>query len=410
MQETNREEIDKINRLMDLKDDISWAEERDSQNHVPPNDMKYMVDNCIELDEKGDLLVRVGALGGSPTARIREALVDLDNQHLAEFDAMIAARSQMNFSVDNMRIEADDTPGSIHSVKSPSSVVDHERPFSLEIEKPSLSIVNELDVPSQAEIKQNAPPHISVISRLADQRMEPDKKVAKALVGIYKDFQRTLTPGRANQVAYAVARHDPSGMESYRMSRIDGAPVEDIKAALKLENASSPYLAAMEPSTFGQAKSNHAIAQAEKPGFLSRLGGWISERKEQLSDSVSSLVGKVTAWARDNAIMLPSQATRVTIDTGDKLLIADGKITASLQHGSSPLEGWAFQKACRDAIESTGMNLKSVHVAEADLMKEGWSAHELVSAGKDHRVLPDLLTKGSEREASQDRWESPVLA
>lgn len=74
MQETEREEINKINRLMDLRDDISWAEERDSQNHVPPNDMKYMVDNCIELDEKGDLLVRVGALGGSPTARIREAL------------------------------------------------------------------------------------------------------------------------------------------------------------------------------------------------------------------------------------------------------------------------------------------------------------------------------------------------
>lgn len=47
MQETNQEEIKKLNRYLNLGYDIWPAEERDSQSYVPPNDMKYMVDNCI---------------------------------------------------------------------------------------------------------------------------------------------------------------------------------------------------------------------------------------------------------------------------------------------------------------------------------------------------------------------------
>lgn len=320
------DEIDKINRLTDLHFEAWRAEQRNDSGHVHPDDMRHLVNECVELDTKGELLLRVGSLGGAPTARIKEALENINSPYLDQFNKMVEDRlkstSDLISSVKEMKIEGDGNPSPIKSQKPIAHAtwniqdigIPAARNYTIENVADSAPVKRATEqlgkrpdstldtfIPSPRQVVKT-PVHISAINRLSDENVKPDTRVAKALVEIYKDYQPSLPQEYGDKVANAVAHHDPSGRSSYALSQIEGAPVNKIKEALEQRNSSSPYIEAISSMAFCKARSAHQEERKENPGLIGRLSNWIGEKKDQLSEQAINLREKVGEWMTGNKI------------------------------------------------------------------------------------------------------------
>lgn len=320
------DEINKINRLTDLHFNVWAAEQRNDSGRVHPDDMRHLVNECIELDTKGELLLRVGSLGGAPTARIKESLENINSPYLDQFNKMVEDRlkstSDLISSVKEMKIEGDGNPSPIKSQKPVAHAtwniqdigIPAAKNYTIEnvadsapvkrateqLDKRPDSTLDTSTTPPRQVVK--TPVHISVINRLSDENIKPDTMVARALVEIYRDYQPSLPPEYSDKVATAVAHHDPSGRSSYALSQIEGAPVNKIKEALQQSNSSSPYVAAISSMVFSRARSAHQEERKENPGLINRLANWIGEKKDQLNEQAIGLKEKVGEWMTGNKI------------------------------------------------------------------------------------------------------------